>query len=143
MYRAIVALCVGALVLNIFVGLYDVDPFESDVDEFDTDSDGYDDVWEREMFSDLDTFGSGSDHNSADDPDNDGLTNQEEMVVGTNPLEEDTDGDGISDGQEKGDIIIPENFTVTVPEKKEGDLVSFGYALFGEMYWYDKNTGRM
>jgi len=108
---------------------------------FDTDSDGYDDVWEREMFSDLDTFGSGSDHNNEDDPDNDGLTNQEEMMVGTNPLDADTDGDGISDGQEKGDIIIPENFTVIVPEKKEGDLVSFGYELFGEMYWYDKNTG--
>jgi len=119
-YRAIVALCVGALFLNIFISLYDVDPFESDVDEFDTDSDGYDDVWEREMFSDLDTFGSGSDHNNEDDPDNDGLTNKEEMMVGTNPLDADTDGDGISDGQEKGDIIIPENFTVTVPEKKEG-----------------------
>jgi hypothetical protein len=34
------------------------------------------------------------------DDDNDGLTNMEEAMIGTDPLNPDTDGDGLSDGQE-------------------------------------------
>ncbi|RYY51889.1 MAG: hypothetical protein EOO09_22700, partial [Chitinophagaceae bacterium] len=34
------------------------------------------------------------------DQDNDGLTNQEEAAIGTNPTNPDTDGDGINDGTE-------------------------------------------
>ncbi|WP_169628040.1 Ig-like domain-containing protein [Flavobacterium soli] len=34
------------------------------------------------------------------DQDNDGLTNQEEIAIGTNPTNPDTDGDGINDGTE-------------------------------------------
>ncbi|RZK31277.1 MAG: hypothetical protein EOO63_04605, partial [Hymenobacter sp.] len=34
------------------------------------------------------------------DQDNDGLTNQEEASIGTNPTNPDTDGDGINDGTE-------------------------------------------
>jgi len=35
-----------------------------------------------------------------DDPDGDGLTNEDEFVTGTNPTNPDTDGDGFSDGYE-------------------------------------------
>jgi outer membrane protein OmpA-like peptidoglycan-associated protein len=41
-------------------------------------------------------FGSGD----ADDEDNDGLTNAEERMLGTNPRNADTDGDGLKDGEE-------------------------------------------
>jgi hypothetical protein len=34
------------------------------------------------------------------DPDHDGLTNLQEQQLGTNPLNPDTDGDGLTDGQE-------------------------------------------
>ena len=33
-------------------------------------------------------------------PAGDGLTNNQESVLGTNPLNPDTDGDGVSDGDE-------------------------------------------
>ncbi len=36
----------------------------------------------------------------SNDPDNDGLTNDEEAALGTNPLKTDTDGDGLGDGEE-------------------------------------------
>jgi hypothetical protein len=36
------------------------------------------------------------------DPDHDGLTNAQELALGTNPINPDTDGDGFSDGHEVG-----------------------------------------
>jgi len=36
----------------------------------------------------------------SDDPDGDGLTTEQELALGTNPLVADTDGDGINDGDE-------------------------------------------
>ena len=41
------------------------------------------------------------------DCDNDGLTNDEEVLVGTDPDDPDTDGDGINDGQELADNTNP------------------------------------
>jgi hypothetical protein len=35
-----------------------------------------------------------------EDPDNDGLTNLQEFVAGTDPHNPDTDGDGLDDGKE-------------------------------------------
>jgi len=42
-----------------------------------------------------------SGYRDSDDIDNDGLTNEEERILGTNPYKPDTDNDGISDGKEK------------------------------------------
>jgi hypothetical protein len=42
------------------------------------------------------TLGNGS--SATEDPDEDGLTNQEEWALGTDPYEADTNGDGIVDG---------------------------------------------
>lgn len=36
----------------------------------------------------------------SDDPDGDGLTNDQEAMLGTDPLKDDTDGDGLGDGDE-------------------------------------------
>ncbi len=47
--------------------------------------------------------------NPNDDNDNDGLTNQQEISIGTNPNNPDTDGDGIGDKTEVVDINHPRN----------------------------------
>ena len=60
----------------------------------DADHDGLPDEWEKTQG--LDAAASGRD----DDPDGDGLTNVEELVIGTQPLVADSDGDGASDGAE-------------------------------------------
>ncbi len=49
-----------------------------------------------------DTDGDNSGDACDDDDDNDGLTDLFELTTGTNPLLADTDGDGLSDGQEVG-----------------------------------------
>ncbi len=43
------------------------------------------------------------------DADNDGLTNQHEIAIGTNPFNRDTDGDGYSDGEEINAGSDPKN----------------------------------
>lgn len=58
--------------------------------ETDTDQDGLDDAWEMETFGSLD-------HRGSDDEDRDGLSTVQEAWLGTEPLNSDTDGDGIWD----------------------------------------------
>lgn len=61
----------------------------------DWDGDGLPDDWEL-------TYGFNPNHNNADqDVDNDGLTNLQEYRRGTDPIDPDTDGDGILDGDEE------------------------------------------
>lgn len=59
----------------------------------DSEPDGLPDFWEMQFFGDLN-----SDAN--DDNDADGLINGEELLVGTDPTETDTDGDSIDDADE-------------------------------------------
>jgi len=59
----------------------------------DSDSDGLPDWWEWQYFGGLDQGPSG-------DADIDGLTNLQELYVGTDPAKADTDNDGIPDGTE-------------------------------------------
>jgi uncharacterized repeat protein (TIGR02543 family) len=69
----------------------------TDPTNHDTDGDGFSDKWEVDNgFNPLDS----SDPAPSDDADSDGLTNQEEYALGTNPKNADTDGDGVSDGDE-------------------------------------------
>ncbi|WP_367872485.1 Ig-like domain-containing protein [Luteolibacter sp. Populi] len=63
---------------------------DSGIDE---DEDGLPDVWELEYLGNLD-------HGPSGDPDGDGLTNMQEYVAGTDPLDMDSDGDGIPDGDD-------------------------------------------
>ncbi len=63
------------------------------VADTDTDYDGMLDTWEMDWFTNLDATGT-------DDPDNDLCNNGCEETRGTNPLNPDTDGDGLLDGEE-------------------------------------------
>ena len=70
---------------------YDGDGIGDNADT-DDDNDGYDDIVENQ---------DGTDSKDAldypRDPDGDGLTNNQELALGTDPANPDTDGDGISD----------------------------------------------
>ena len=72
--------------------------------ESDTDGDGLSDDWERLNFGNLSQSASG-------DPDGDGLRNLYEELADTNPNLADSDGDGISDGNE--DVESPAGDGVT------------------------------
>jgi len=55
------------------------------------------------------------------DPDNDGLTNLEEYQYSTDPLDSDTDGDGLTDGQE-----VNTYFTDPLDSDSDGDELTDG-----------------
>lgn len=59
----------------------------------DVDGDGLQDEWEKRYFGNLDA-------GPNEDPDHDGLTNLEEQALGSDPTQPDSDGDGLSDGDE-------------------------------------------
>ena len=59
----------------------------------DSDDDALPDVWERDVFGNLDLAGDG-------DGDADGLDNAREFLFGTDPSDADSDADGLSDGEE-------------------------------------------
>lgn len=92
----------------------------------DTDGDGYNDGWElaHGFNPNLNNRTAGpAGQNPNVDPDGDGLTNEEEEKLGTNPNSVDTDGDGINDGVEvdqgsnpndPNDSAPPPNGTVPV-----------------------------
>lgn len=91
----------------------------------DTDGDGLPDDWE--VFYSLGADDNGLDPNNngvtgdpengaAGDPDSDGLTNLEELDLGTDPTDEDTDDDGFTDGVEDGGgTFVDQNQTGTDP----------------------------
>jgi methylaspartate ammonia-lyase len=66
-------------------------------DPADSDGDGIDDVYELRHPGILDPL---NPFDGAWDADDDGLTNLQEYLLGTDPLERDTDGDGLSDYDE-------------------------------------------
>ena len=69
----------------------------------DTDKDGIPDFMEMQLFL-TDPFKKDSDENGTDDgyedADEDGLTNLQEIAISLNPVLKDTDGDGLTDGDE-------------------------------------------
>lgn len=85
-------------VLNGTNPLYAPDDFpgeEEVVEVFDDDGDGMPSAWEKEHG--LNPF---DPSDAAEDPDGDGLTNLEEYQHGTDPFDPDTDDGGVSDGDE-------------------------------------------
>jgi len=78
------------------------DPLDDESMGGDSDSDGLPDGWELYHFGNLDQDGS-------DDADNDGSTNAEELAAGTNPVDRDTDGDTIPDGEDIDPLTPEEN----------------------------------
>jgi hypothetical protein len=88
-------------------------------DQLDTDLDGMGDVCDADDDNDgipdgsdpfpLDTDNDGINNDLDDDDDNDGLLDVDELAIyGTDPLKEDTDGNGTPDGQENpdGDTLV-------------------------------------
>jgi hypothetical protein len=69
----------------------------------DADGDALLDSWEKSYFGGIEKY------SSNDDNDEDGLTNKEEFVKGTNPVKADTDGDGYTDKEEIDKGYDPNN----------------------------------
>lgn len=72
---------------------------------------------DRDGLTDADELRLGTDPNNADS-DGDGLSDGLEVGLGTNPLSSDTDDDGLSDGEERGLGTDPKvaNFVGTVSD---------------------------
>jgi hypothetical protein len=64
--------------------------------KYDSDKDGIPDIWEQQYGLNIDNPA-----DAGEDPDQDGLTNLEEYLAGTNPLVSDSDADGYDDAFEK------------------------------------------
>jgi hypothetical protein len=55
------------------------------------------------------------------DSDKDGLTDERELIVGTNPLKIDSDGDGVSDGREYDSGADPTLADLPKPSSQQRD----------------------
>lgn len=102
------------------------DPLDSDTDDGGT-QDG------TEVFADNTnpTLGNGGD-DFAQDPDNDGLSTAQEVALGTDPNDADTDGDGIDDGDEVGnDGTVNAGDSNPLDADSDDDGLSDGNELFG------------
>lgn len=71
----------------------------------DTDGDGLTDLWEVENL--LNVQNASGDDGANGDPDLDGLINKDEMALGTDPYDWDTDNDSMPDGWEVTEGILP------------------------------------
>ena len=78
------------------------------------------------------------------DTDGDGLTNGEELELGLNPLDYDTDGDGVSDGDlypcQDHDLVSPRYHVIELPSLEAQTDPAFSYDLMMEGWnrWDDK-----
>jgi len=90
------------------------------ITESDSDFDGLPDFWETRFFGDLS-------QGSADNDDNDGLTNLEELFAGSNPTLADSDADGLDDDDE---ISLAEPTDVNNPDT-DGDGLTDGEEVNG------------
>lgn len=112
---------------------------------FDSDGDLFDDYWEAKYFSTGKTDPNNPNLPLKDDPntpgviegdyDNDGLSNYWEMLHGTNPFSNDTDGDGTLDGDEAayGSNPLDGAEKPLNPEDFYGDENLGSYAPIGDL----------
>ncbi len=107
-------------------GVGSTDPLDADTDDGGT-QDG------TEILSDgtNPVFGNGDD-DAAADPDNDGLSNAQEAVLGTDPDDPDSDNDGIDDGTEVGnDGVLDAGDTDPLDADSDDDGLSDGAEIVG------------
>lgn len=86
---------------------------------FDENSDFYKDVWLRKIQEE---------NQKVKDSDGDGLTDDEEIALGTNPYSPDTDGDGIIDSIERGSGTDATNPSDT-PDNRQNEQTKHNLAL--------------
>lgn len=95
----------------------------------DEDGDGLSDEWE--ILYDLNPSRKDSDSNDVfdgdEDLDNDGLSNRDEFLAGSNPTVSDTDGDGLSDSQEIEKGLNPLNKDTDSDEMEDGWEDYYGF----------------
>ena len=107
-------------------GIGATDPLDADTDDGGT-QDG------TELLSDGTNpmFGNGGD-DAAADPDNDGLSNGQEAILGTDPNDADSDNDGIDDGAEIGnDGTLDAGDTDPLDADSDDDGLSDGAEIIG------------
>ncbi|MGV6806564.1 MAG: PKD domain-containing protein, partial [bacterium] len=75
----------------------DTDSVKVSIEIIDTDSDGLSDLWE------IDVFGSIAVHEGQGDADGDGITNVDESIAGSNPVDGDLNGNLVLDA---GDLLL-------------------------------------
>ena len=91
-------------------------PEQFTVNTDDTDGDDLMDLWEYKTFTNL-TFATGG-----GDADHDGASNAQEMVLGTDPLDPDSDDDGLTDGVETATgYFVSVTDTGTHPQVADAD----------------------
>lgn len=86
---------------------------------FDENSDFYKDVWLRKIQEE---------NQKVKDSDGDGLTDDEEIALGTNPYSPDTDGDGVIDSIERGSGTDATNPSDT-PDNRQKEQMNHNLAL--------------
>ena len=86
---------------------------------FDENSDFYKDVWLRKIQEE---------NQKVKDSDGDGLTDDEEIALGTNPYSPDTDGDGVIDSIERGSGTDATNPSDT-PDNRQNEQTKHNLAL--------------
>ena len=104
----------------------------------DTDADGMPDAWEINNGLNPDVA------DASQDPDNDGLTNIQEYLKGTDPKNPDTDGDGLKDGVETGTgVFVSASDTGTDPwnADMDNDGLKDGIETSTGKYVSASNTG--
>lgn len=76
------------------------------------------------------------------DEDGDGLTNVQEVALGTNDNEKDTDGDGIDDNIDRHPAGGGEIYKITVPWSHQGYNYTTQFGIPEDKYWYYKEYSR-
>lgn len=107
-------------------GIGSTDPLDADTDDGGT-QDG------TELLADgtNPVFGNGND-DAAADPDNDGLSNAQEAILGTDPDDADSDNDGLDDGTEVGnDASLDAGDTDPLDSDSDDDGLTDGNELLG------------